>query len=133
MQITFGEYVNEEDIFHSSSIQSRISDLHAAFLDKNVKAILAVKGGSNANQLLSYIDYDLIKKNPKIFCGFSDITALQNAIYHKAGLVTYSGPQFSSFAIKEELEYTIKFFKRIFFENMPRIASEITSYFRNSL
>ena len=92
LKVTFGEHVNEEDIFHSSSIQSRRDDLHAAFLDKNVKAILAVKGGSNSNQLLNYLDYDLIKKHPKIFCGFSDITVLQNAIYQKTGLVTYSSP-----------------------------------------
>jgi muramoyltetrapeptide carboxypeptidase len=119
LKITFGKHVNEEDMFHSSSIQSRLEDLHDAFQDKNVKAILAVIGGSNANQLLKYIDYDLIKKNPKIFCGFSDITALQNAIYHKTGLVTYSGPQFSSFAMKQGFEYTLEFFKRIFFGNSP--------------
>ena len=119
LKITFGKHVNEEDIFHSSSIQSRLDDLHDAFKDANVKAILAVIGGFNANQLLNYIDYDLIKKNPKIFCGFSDITALQNAIYHKAGLVTYSGPQFSSFAMKKGFEYTLNSFKQIFFEKSP--------------
>ncbi|ARN84564.1 peptidase S66 [Candidatus Nucleicultrix amoebiphila FS5] len=119
LKVTFGKHVNEEDTFQSSSISSRIEDLHDAFHDKNVKAILAVIGGSNANQLLKYIDYDLIKSNPKIFCGFSDITALQNAIYHKTGLVTYSGPQFSSFAMKKGFEYTRDFFKKIFFDSSP--------------
>jgi len=119
LKITFGKHVNEQDIFSSSSIQSRVEDLHAAFQDSNVKAILAVIGGSNANQLLKYLDYDLIKNNPKIFCGFSDITALQNAIFHKTGLVTYSGPQFSSFAMKKGFEYTLDFFKKVFFESAP--------------
>ncbi len=128
LKITFGEHVNEEDIFQSSSIQSRVDDLHAAFLDKNVKAILAVIGGSNSNQLLNYMDYDLIKKNPKIFCGFSDITALQNAIYHKTGLVTYSGPQFSSFAMKQGLEYTIEFFKQIFFDKSPIFLTSCSTW-----
>lgn len=124
LAVSFGEHVNEEDIFQSSTIQSRIDDLHTAFLDKNVKAILAVRGGANSNQLLNYIDYDLIKNNPKIFCGFSDITALQNAIFHKTGLVTYSGPQFSSFAMKEGFDYTIEFFKQIFFDKLPiKLAS----------
>lgn len=119
VRVMFGQHVDEEDMMHSSSIESRIADLHNAFQDKNVKAILAVIGGSNSNQLLKYIDYDLIKKNPKIFCGFSDITALQNAIFHKTGLVTYSGPQFSSFAMKKGFEYTLDFFKKIVFEDEP--------------
>ena len=119
LKLTFGKHVNEKDIFSSSSIQSRLDDLHAAFQDKNVKAILAVIGGSNSNQLLKYLDYDLIKNNPKIFCGFSDINALQNAIFHKTGLVTYSGPQFSSFAMKKGFEYTLEFFKKMFFESNP--------------
>ncbi len=119
LKVTFGKHVNEEDIFNSSSIQSRLEDLHEAFQDKNVKAILAVIGGSNSNQMLRYINYDLIKSNPKIFCGYSDITALQNAIYQKTGLVTYSGPQFSSFAMKKGFEYTLKYFKKMLFERSP--------------
>ncbi|MBI2792812.1 MAG: LD-carboxypeptidase [Gammaproteobacteria bacterium] len=115
LKVTFGKNVNEVDMMGSSSIASRVEDLHEAFADKNVKAILTVIGGFNSNQLLSYIDYDLIKKNPKIFCGFSDITALQNAIYHKSGLVTYSGPHFSTFAMKKGFEYSLDYFKNIFF------------------
>lgn len=117
LNVTFGKHVNEQDIFGSSSIQSRLDDLHEAFSDKNVKAILPVIGGWNSNQLLSYIDYDLIKRNPKFFCGYSDITALQNAIYHKTGLITYSGPHYSSFAMKQGFDYTLEYFKQIFFKN----------------
>lgn len=117
LNVTFGKHVNEQDIFGSSSIQSRLDDLHEAFSDKNVKAILPVIGGWNSNQLLSYIDYDLIKRNPKFFCGYSDITALQNAIYYKTGLITYSGPHYSSFAMKRGFDYTLEYFKRIFFKN----------------
>lgn len=116
LKVTFGKNVNEIDIMGSSSITSRIEDLHEAFSDKSVKAILAVIGGSSANQLLSHIDFDLIKTNPKIFCGYSDITALQNAIYSKTGLVTYSGPHFSTFAMQKGFEYTLDYFKKIFFE-----------------
>jgi muramoyltetrapeptide carboxypeptidase len=116
LKVTLGKHVNEINIFNSSSIESRVEDLHAAFSDKNVKAILSVIGGSNANQLLKYIDYDLIKQNPKIFCGYSDITALQNAIYRKTGLVTYSGIHFSSFAMQKGLIYCLEYFHKIFFE-----------------
>ena len=128
LTITFGKNVHKKDMFGSSSIQSRVDDLHAAFQDKNVKGILTVIGGSNSNQLLSSLDYELIQKNPKIFCGFSDITALQNAIFHKTGLVTYSGPQFSSFGMQKGFEYTLDFFKNTFFKNIPTPLIPATSW-----
>lgn len=105
-KVTFSKNSGEIDFFNSSSIQSRIEDLHDAFSDNNVKAILTALGGFNANQLLEYIDYSLIKENPKILCGYSDITALLNAIYSQTGLVTYHGTHFSSFGFEEELDYT---------------------------
>lgn len=95
---------------NSSSIQSRVEDLHNAFLDKNVKAILTCIGGFNVNQILEYIDYSIIKNNPKIICGFSDITALINAIFAKTGLVTYHGTHFSSFGFEKDIEYTNQYF-----------------------
>lgn len=93
-RVTFSKYAEEMDRFRSSSADSRAEDLHEAFADPGVKGILTAIGGYNSNQLLSRLDYDLIGKNPKVFCGFSDITALQNAIFAKTGLVTYSGPHF---------------------------------------
>lgn len=116
LKITFGKHVEECDDFTSSSIEARLEDLHEAFADKNVKAILTVIGGFNSNQLLANIDYELIKENPKILCGFSDITALSNAIYAKTGLVTYSGPHYSSFGMKYGFDYTLQYFKKMFFE-----------------
>ncbi len=112
--ITFSKNCKEKDIMISSSIKSRVEDIHDAFFDKNVKAILTVIGGFNSNQLLKYLDYDLIKNNPKIFCGYSDITALANAINSKTGLITYSGPHFSTFSMQKELEYNIEYFQKCF-------------------
>ena len=115
-KVTFGKNVSKTmyDNYKCASIQDRIEDLHEAFRDKNVKAVLTVIGGYNVNQILDYIDYNLIKENPKILCGFSDITALTNAIYAKTGLVTYSGPSFSSFGMIKGFEYTEKYFKKMF-------------------
>ncbi|MEH7884929.1 S66 peptidase family protein [Bacillus sp. JJ1609] len=109
-KVTFGKNADAHDEFFSSSISERIEDLHEAFADPNVKGILTAIGGYNSNQLLKYMDYRLIAANPKVFCGFSDITALQLAIYHKAGLVTYSGPHLSSFGVKHGFEYTLESF-----------------------
>ena len=112
LKLTFGKHINEKNDFTSSSIESRIADLHGAFQDKNVKAIFTAIGGTNSNQLLKYIDWNLIRNNPKIFCGFSDITTLNNAIYTKTGLVTYSGPHYSTFGQKLYFDYTLDYFKK---------------------
>lgn len=111
-KISFSRNSRMIDEMNSSDVQSRIEDLHEAFLDKNVKAILTCIGGFNVNQILEYIDYSLIENNPKILCGFSDITALLNAIYAKTGLVTYHGPHFSSFGFNNDIEYTYAHFKK---------------------
>jgi muramoyltetrapeptide carboxypeptidase LdcA involved in peptidoglycan recycling len=111
-ELKFGRNTNENDGNHSSSIHSRIEDLHWAFSDPEVKAILTVIGGYNSNQLLRYIDWEIIWNNPKIFCGFSDITVLSNAIYAKTGLVTYCGPHYSTFGQLQYFDYTLEYFKK---------------------
>lgn len=123
-KVTFGKNVMNSinDDFGCASILDRVEDLHSAFRDKNVKAILTVIGGYNINQLLDYIDFDLIKENPKIICGFSDITALSNAIYAKTGLVTYYGPHFSSFGMKYGFDYTMSYFKNMLMDNKDIIV-----------
>lgn len=114
-RVTFGKNVLKSigKDYDCATIEDRLEDLHEAFRDTKVKAILTVIGGYNINQLLDFIDYELIKQNPKIFCGFSDITALANAIYTKTGMVTYSGPHFSSFGMKKGFEYTEQYFKKM--------------------
>jgi muramoyltetrapeptide carboxypeptidase len=72
--------------------QERVADLHEMFLDREVRGIWAVRGGSGASQMLPLINYDLIRKHPKVFVGFSDITALHVALLNHAGLVTFHGP-----------------------------------------
>ncbi|HOX40574.1 MAG TPA: LD-carboxypeptidase [bacterium] len=119
LNLTFGRHVNEMDDFRSSSTDSRIEDLHDAFADKNVKGVLTVIGGFNSNQLLRYIDWELIRNNPKVFCGYSDITALNNAIFAKAGLVNYSGPHYSTFGQKKYFDFTLEYFKKCVFSDAP--------------
>lgn len=110
--VTFSKNCEEDDIFGSSSVESRINDIHDAFRDKSVKAIFTVVGGFNSNQLLKYLDYDLIRNNPKIICGYSDITALNNAIFKKTGLVSYIGPHFSTWGMKKGFDYTLEYFNK---------------------
>ncbi len=101
------------------SIEQRADDMMTAFADKSVKAIFTVIGGFNSNQILDHLDYDVIRNNPKIFCGFSDITALHGAIYARTGLETYYGPHYSSIGMKKGCEYTLEYLQKMLFSDEP--------------
>lgn len=115
LKVSFAKNTNDEnfDRFGTSDIQKRVDDIMDAFVDSKVKAIFTIIGGFNSNQLLPYLDYNLIKKNPKIICGFSDITALLNGIYAQTGLVTFLGPHYSSFGMKHGFDYTWDMMKKM--------------------
>ncbi|MEV4308867.1 S66 peptidase family protein [Nonomuraea sp. NPDC049624] len=119
LTLTYGRHVDERDAFDSSSVASRVADLHDAFADPSVAAILTVIGGYNCNELLPYLDWELIRANPKILCGYSDITALQNAVLARAGLVTYSGPHWSTFGMRDHFEQTLEWFAAVLFGDAP--------------
>ena len=119
LKLSFGKHIEEMDDFKSSSIQSRVEDFHDAFTDKNVKAVITVIGGYNNNQILRYLDWNLIKKNPKILCGYSDITILNNAMFAKTGLVSYSGPHYSTFGQELYFDYTLDYFKKCLLSDVP--------------
>lgn len=110
-RVSFGRHWKENDtVLGTTTIQNRLADLHEAFLDPKVDGILTAIGGYNANQLLEGINYDVIRRHPKVFCGFSDITVLSNALFAGAGLITYLGPHFSSWAMRDGFEYTKEYF-----------------------
>ncbi len=95
--LSFSPHAFEIDNDQSSAITSRIEDIHHAFADKNVEMIMCARGGYNSNQLLDSINWQIIRNNPKIFIGFSDITVLCNAIYQMTGTPTYLGYNFIDF------------------------------------
>lgn len=115
VRVTFGAHVEDTGPLGTGSVAGRVADLHEAFADPAVGGILTAIGGHHSNQLLPHLDYDLIRANPKVFCGFSDITALQCALLARAGLVTYSGPHFSTFAMREHNESTVEAFRSAVF------------------
>ncbi len=119
LRVSFAKHLEEINSFDSSSVKSRLSDLHDAFADPDVRMVLCARGGFNSNELFTGIDYNLVRANPKILCGFSDITALAHALYVRAGLVTYSGPNFGSLGEECDLEYTIDSLQSCLFSNEP--------------
>jgi len=102
-----------------------INDINNFIKNDNVGCVMAFWGGFNTNRILKNIDYSLIKKNPKIFIGYSDITALTTAITVKTGLITFSGPGVISFAKPEPFDYTWEYFEKICIN--PRKQTAISS------
>lgn len=106
--------------------EARAKDLMDAFKDNNIKGIICNIGGVDTVRLLPYIDFDIIKNNPKIFMGYSD-TTVNHFMMYKAGLTSYYGPSvMCEFAENAEMhEYTKKYIKEILFDNKENI--KITS------
>lgn len=96
--------------YMAGSADIRINDLHEAFSNSEIKAIFCVKGGFSSSQLLDKIDYELIKKNPKLFVGYSDVTNLNIAFNQKCELGTYHGPMIRSNMLYDFNKFTKKSF-----------------------
>ena len=98
----------------SWTVEERIWDIHSMFLDKEVKGIIACIWGYHSNELIKYIDYEIIKNNPKIFVGYSDNTILHYAFYTQANLRTYYGPCIMTdfWEYPEILPYTREYFEK---------------------
>ena len=86
---------------YCSTAKEKAEDINEMFADKNVQMIWCAKGGNNSNSTFEYLDYELIRQNPKIICGYSDITSLTNIITEKTGLETFSGTNFKTIATDE--------------------------------
>jgi muramoyltetrapeptide carboxypeptidase len=114
-KVKVGKNVGRRAGYFGSAPEERLDDLHAMFRDRDVDAVFAMRGGYGAQHLLDRIDYDLLRRNPKILLGYSDITALHLAIQKHAGLVTFHGPNMLS----EFTDYTQQHFRRALFEAKP--------------
>ncbi len=117
--VTLGRRSRELEDFMSPSIAAKVDDIHEAFADPKVKMVVSCIGGFNSNHILPHLDYDLIGRNPKILCGYSDVTALLNAVHAKTGLITYHGPHFSTFGMDKERDYTWKAFVDCLSQSAP--------------
>ncbi len=100
-----GQYVGQDFGYFAARDKERAADVNAMFADKSVKAILAVRGGWGCARILPYLDYDVIRANPKPLIGYSDITALHLALQAKTGVVSFHGPVAASTFGKRTLEY----------------------------
>lgn len=92
LRVKEGQYMRSRYGYLAGTDEERASDVNAMFADTEVDAILCVRGGWGSSRILPLLDYDMIRENPKIMIGYSDITALLNAIHAKTGLITFHGP-----------------------------------------
>lgn len=115
LKLKMGQNVGKRTGYVGGTPEERAADLHAAFSDSSVKAVFAMRGGYGSAQILDKLDFELIRRNPKIFTGYSDITALHLAIHQKTGLITFHGPV----TLSRFNDYTLNHFKKAIFITEP--------------
>lgn len=112
---------------YSSTAREKAEDINTMFADEEIKMIWCAKGGENSNTTFEYIDYENIKQNPKIICGYSDANSLTNMITEKTGLVTFNGTNFKTIAT-DETDYSYKEVIKRFVEGSLEIGQEGEKY-----
>ncbi|MCG9970218.1 S66 peptidase family protein [Christiangramia crocea] len=112
LKVKFGNYTYNRYGHLAGTDEERAGELNEMFKDKDIKAIIALRGGSGSARILDKLDYEAISKNPKIFAGYSDITALHLAIFKKTGLVTFHSPV----AVSTWNSFSYDYFKKLLFE-----------------
>lgn len=129
-KVKLGKNIFKTDRYLAGNDYERLKDLHDAFEDKDVNAILCARGGYGCLRLIDKIDYNLIKNNPKIFCGYSDITALSLMFLKKSGLITFSSPMPKGDFQPEDIdEFTVNnFWQAITSNNLNINAKNLKTY-----
>ena len=118
-KVEVGKNIGKLHGYLAGSDEERLSDLHYMLRKKEVKAIFCIRGGYGSNRLLNKIDYNLVKRNPKIFVGYSDITALQLGFFAKTGLITFAGPMLAVDFYSEVNSYAEESFWTSITSNKP--------------
>lgn len=118
LQPHVGTYAREKTGFLAGDDDKRLADLHRMFEEDTVKAIWAIRGGYGTTRLLDHINFNTIRKNPKILVGYSDITALSNAIFARSGVIGFHGPVASS----DFTEYNLEYIQKVLFEGHVKLS-----------
>ncbi|CAL67712.1 S66 peptidase family protein [Christiangramia forsetii] len=113
LKVKFGKNTRNRYGHLAGTDEERAEELNEMFRDKSVKAIIALRGGSGAARILDKLDYEAIMNNPKIFIGYSDITALHLAIFEKTRLVSFHGPV----AVSTWNSFSADYLRRLLFKN----------------
>jgi muramoyltetrapeptide carboxypeptidase len=110
--VKVGAHLLDRHGYLAGDDKSRAADINTAFADPSVAAVHAIRGGWGSARLLPYLDFDMIRRNPKVVIGYSDVTALLLSIYGKAGMVTFHGP----IGLGRWDAYSLDYYKRVLFD-----------------
>lgn len=110
-KVVLSENIFDKNRYLAGTDEKKVKELHNFFKNPEINMILCARGGYGAIRLLDKIDFELIKNNPKIFAGYSDVSALQAMVYKKAGLITFYAPMAQGdFGLESMDTYTEKSF-----------------------
>lgn len=123
LKVKWSKNLHAQNGYLAGKDKQRLKDIHKMFKDPEVKAIWCIRGGYGCSRLLPDLDYDLIKENPKVLIGYSDVTALLNAIHQRTGLVCFHGPVGSS----TFSDYTLSNVRRMLFEPLGQQSISLSS------
>lgn len=118
-EVVVGKSVAASHGFLSGTDEVRAKDINEMFEDNSIKGIFAIRGGYGAARLLDMLNYDMIKNNPKVFAGYSDVTALHNVFNEKCNLITFHTPMPSTELYNGVDEYTMDYFNKSIFSDEP--------------
>ena len=119
--IVFGEHVYSYGGIVAASAQQRADDLMNMFRDPSVKMILATRGGTGVQTILPYLNFEVIRQNPKIISGYSDITVLLNSLYQFSNLITFHSLMLIDFRPETPAYNFNQFFEATSTLNSPRM------------
>jgi muramoyltetrapeptide carboxypeptidase len=114
-KVRLSQHMMERHGYLAGEDKARAEDINRAFADTSVAAVHAIRGGWGSARLLPYLDYESIRRNPKVLIGYSDITALHLAIHAKTGLITFHGP----IGLGRWDPYSLDYYKRVLFNGEP--------------
>ena len=112
LKVEIGGHLLDRHGYLAGQDRDRADDINRFFADTAIRAVLPIRGGWGSSRLLPYLDYELIRRNPKIVLGYSDITSLLLAIYTRTGLITFHGPN----GMGRWDEFSVGWVKRVLFD-----------------
>src|SRR5699024_1692478 len=104
LHVQLGKQIGEKDGYIAGSDEARLADVHDMLDDPHLKAIFVARGGYGTARFIDRVDFDLLRKHPKVIWGYSDITYLLHAIYKQSNLVTFHGPMIASDIVDENMD-----------------------------
>ena len=122
--VVYGKNVYKNTTGYGANAKEKAEDINYMYENKNIKAIMSLKGGFNSNSVYEYLDLNIIKENNKIICGYSDSTSYINYIHSKTGNIGFIGPNFKSLNSPDTNYYSLNEMLKRFENNYYDLATD---------